>query len=291
MHVLDHLTRIVKATRSALMRSTRTTGLAEGYGATALSASAAYRPEHHRTRPTPALCMSNKRSYVGHLDRSGVRLLLCTFFLSENRVRKSVVRHTLFIYHPDMLIGYARVSTDDQNLDLQRDALQRAGCERIFEEKESGRAGTKRPALEAALAFLRPEDQLVVWKVDRLGRSLREMLDTAHKLQGQGVRLRSLTEAVDTETPTGRLMFNFLGTIAEYFLDLNRERTIEGLKAAAARGRKGGRRRKLSEDDLAMARALLKDTSIPVAQIAKRLNVSRATFYAYFPQARARSLS
>jgi transposase len=109
-----------------------------------------------------------------------------------------------------MLIGYARVSTDDQNLNLQRDALTRAGCGRIFEEKESGRAGTKRPALEAALAFLRPEDQLVVWKVDRLGRSLRQMLETAHRLQGQGVKLRSLTEAVDTETPTGRLMFNFL---------------------------------------------------------------------------------
>lgn len=153
------------------------------------------------------------------------------------------------------MIGYARVSTDDQNLNLQRDALQRAGCGRIFEEKESGRTGTKRPALEAALAFLRPEDQLVVWKVDRLGRSLREMLDTAHKLQGQGVKIRSLTEAIDTETPTGRLMFNFLGTIAEYFLDLNRERTLEGLKAAAARGRKGGRRRKLSEDDLEIGRA------------------------------------
>ncbi len=188
-----------------------------------------------------------------------------------------------------MLIGYARVSTDDQNLDLQRDALQRAGCGKIFEEKESGRAGTKRPALEAALAFLRPEDQLVVWKVDRLGRSLREMLDTAHKLQGQGVKLRSLTEAVDTETPTGRLMFNFLGTIAEYFLDLNRERTMEGLKAALARGRKGGRRRKLSEEDLAVARAMLKDPTIPVAQVAKRLGVSRTTFYAYFPAARSQS--
>ena len=99
-----------------------------------------------------------------------------------------------------------------------------------------------------------------------------------------------LTEAIDTETSTGRLMFNFLGTIAEYFLNLNRERTIEGLKAAAARGRKGGRPRKLSEEGLAMARALLKDTAISVAQIAKRLNVSRATFYAYFPQARRNSL-
>src|SRR5687768_18487275 len=119
-----------------------------------------------------------------------------------------------------MLIGYARVSTEDQNLDLQREALTRVGWKRIFEEKDSGRAGTKRPAFEAALAYLRPEDQLVVWKVDRLGRSLREMLDTAHSLQQRGVKLRSLTEAVDTETPNGRLMFNFLGTIAEYFLDL-----------------------------------------------------------------------
>ena len=136
-----------------------------------------------------------------------VKSPLRSFILSKNRVRKSVVQDILSGYYLDMLIGYARVSTDDQNLDLQRDALQQAGCERIFEEKESGRAGTKRPALEAALAFLRAEDQLVVWKVDRLGRSLREMLDTAHRLQGQGVRLRSLTEAIDTETSTGRLMF------------------------------------------------------------------------------------
>lgn len=98
-------------------------------------------------------------------------------------------------------------------LDLQRDVLKRACCERIFEEKESGRAGTGRPALEAALAFLGPEDPLVGWKVDKLGRNLREILDTAHRLQG--VRLISLTEAIDTETPAGRLMFNFLGTIAE----------------------------------------------------------------------------
>ncbi|MFL5190714.1 MAG: recombinase family protein [Microvirga sp.] len=189
-----------------------------------------------------------------------------------------------------MLIGYARVSTEDQNLDLQRNALRMAGCKKIFEEKESGRAGTKRPAFEAALAYLRPEDQLVVWKVDRLGRSLREMINTAHDLQQQGVKVLSLTENVDTETPTGRLMFNFLGTIAEYFLDLNRERTIEGLKAALARGRKGGRRRKLSEADQAVARAMLKDSTIPVAAIAKRLGVSRATFYAYFPGARRRAL-
>ena len=103
------------------------------------------------------------------------------------------------------------------------------------------------------------------------------------------MKLRSLTENVDTETPTGRLMFNFLGTIAEYFLDLNRERTIEGLKAALARGRKGGRRRKLSDADQAAARAMLANPTIPVAEIAKRVGVSRTTFYAYFPRARARA--
>ncbi|ACS44154.1 recombinase family protein [Methylorubrum extorquens] len=188
-----------------------------------------------------------------------------------------------------MLIGYARVSTEDQNLDLQRDALKAAGCTRIFEEKESGRAGTKRPALEAALDFLRAEDQLVVWKIDRLGRSLREMLDTAHMLQERGVKLRSLTEQVDTETATGRMMFNFLGTIAEYFLDLNRERTLAGLKAAVARGRKGGRPRKITDADLEAGRAMLAAGTIPVAEIARRLGVSRKTFYLYFPQARARS--
>lgn len=107
-------------------------------------------------------------------------------FLSGNPVRKSVVQNTLLAYDPDMLIGYARVSTEDQKLDLQRDALKRAGCERIFEEKESGRAGIGRPALEAALAFLRPEDQLVVWKVDRLGRSLREMLAPPTGCRGRG---------------------------------------------------------------------------------------------------------
>ena len=102
--------------------------------------------------------------------------------MSRKYVQKSIVRNTLQLYKPHMLIGYARVSTEDQNLDLQRDALTRVGCHKIFEEKQSGRAGTRRPALEAALSYLRPENQLVVWKIDRLGRSLREMLDTAHTL-------------------------------------------------------------------------------------------------------------
>ncbi len=185
-----------------------------------------------------------------------------------------------------MNIGYARVSTIDQNLDLQRDALRKAGCERIFEEKKSGKAGTRRPEFEAALAFLRAEDVLVVWKLDRLGRSLVEMMRTIDKLRIDQVRFQSLTEHFDSETAHGRFALQMHGAMAEYFLDLNRERTMEGLKAALARGRKGGRPRKLTEKDLAVARAMLKEATIPVADVAKRLGVSRTTFYDYFPAAR-----
>jgi DNA invertase Pin-like site-specific DNA recombinase len=188
-----------------------------------------------------------------------------------------------------MLVGYARVSTQDQNLDLQRDALTRAGCERLFEEKKSGKAGTKRPEFEAALAFLRPKDVLVVWKLDRLGRSLVEMMRTIDGLRRQAVHFRSLTEQFDSETAHGRFALQVHGAMAEYFLDLNRERTLEGLKAALARGRKGGRPKALSEADLEVGRALLAAGNISVAEIAKRLGVSRFTFYSYFPQARTRS--
>lgn len=189
-----------------------------------------------------------------------------------------------------MLIGYARVSTLDQNLDLQRDALQRAGCEKIFEEKKSGKAGTKRPEFEAALAYLRSEDVLVVWKLDRLGRSLVEMMRTIDSLQKNGIKFQSLTEHFDSETAHGRFALQMHGAMAEYFLDLNRERTMEGLKAALARGRKGGRRPKLSEADIEAGRALLAAGTIPVSEIAKRLGISRAGFYNYFPQARAGSV-
>lgn len=179
--------------------------------------------------------------------------------MSESPVRKAFVRYTLLSCYRDRFIGYARVSTDDQNLGLQRNAVWRAGCGRIFKTEESGRAGTKRPILEAALAFLRPKNQFVIWRVDRLGRTLREMLDTAHKPHAQWV---------DTETPTGRLMYNCLGTIAKHFLDLIRKGILEGFKAA--RRRKGGRRRKPSEEDLAMALTLLKNSSTPWPRLPSR---------------------
>jgi DNA invertase Pin-like site-specific DNA recombinase len=188
-----------------------------------------------------------------------------------------------------MLVGYARVSTQDQNLDLQRDALRKAGCEKIFEEKRSGKAGTVRPEFQAALAFLRSDDVLVVWKLDRLGRSLVEMMRTIDGLRRQEVHFRSLTEQFDSGTAHGRFALQMHGAMAEYFLDLNRERTMEGLKAAVARGRKGGRPKKLSEADLEAGQALLAAGNISIAAIAKRLGVSRYTFYRYFPQARARS--
>ena len=189
-----------------------------------------------------------------------------------------------------MLVGYARVSTLDQNLDLQRDALRKVGCERLFEEKKSGKAGTKRPEFEAALAYLRPTDVLVVWKLDRLGRSLVEMMRTIDALRRQDVHFQSLTEQFDSATAHGRFALQMHGAMAEYFLDLNRERTMEGLKAALARGRKGGRPKKLSQADIEAGHALLQAGTISVAEIAQRLGVSRYTFYSYFPRARANSV-
>ena len=189
-----------------------------------------------------------------------------------------------------MLVGYARVSNLDQNLDLQHDALRKVGCERLFEEKRSGKAGTKRPEFEAALAYLRPTDVLVVWKLDRLGRSLVEMMRTIDALRRQDVHFQSLIEQFDSASAHGRFALQMHGAMAEYFLDLNRERTVEGLKAALARGRKGGRPKKLSQADIEAGRALLQAGTVSVAEIAQRLGVSRYTLYSYFPRARANSV-
>lgn len=139
-----------------------------------------------------------------------------------------------------MKIGYARVSTSDQTLDLQEDALKKAGCERIFTDKASG-AKTERPGLDQAIKFVRKDDILVVWKLDRLGRSLRHLIDVVAELSSREIGFQSLTEALDTTTPGGRLLFHIMGALAQFERDIIRERTMAGLLAGRARGRLGGR--------------------------------------------------
>ena len=173
-----------------------------------------------------------------------------------------------------MLIGYARVSTDDQNLDLQTAALTAAGCERVFTETASG-AKADRPALAEALAFMRDGDTLVVWKLDRLARSLRQLLETIERLDDAGVQFRSLTEAIDTTTPGGRLVFSVFGAIAEFERALIVERTNAGLAHARSKGRIGGRPKKMTADDVQAAQALLAQLS--VSETARRLGVSVST--------------
>ena len=176
-----------------------------------------------------------------------------------------------------MFIGYARVSTDDQNLDLQRDALQTAGCEQIFTDRVSG-TKARRPGLETALSHLRSGDTLVVWRLDRLGRSLRHLIDTVTDLQERGIGFKSLQESIDTTTSGGKLVFHIFGALAEFEREIIRERTNAGLYAARARGRKGGRRTALTAKQLQIARQLY-DAKTPVNEICETLGISRATFY------------
>jgi DNA invertase Pin-like site-specific DNA recombinase len=184
-----------------------------------------------------------------------------------------------------MLLGYARVSTVDQNLALQRDALTEAGCAKIFTEQMSG-AVTDRPALHDALEFARSGDTLIVWKLDRLARSMKQLIETVETLRVRGIGFRSLTEALDTTTAQGRLVFHMFGALAEFERSLIRERTQAGLAAARRAGRTGGRPPKLTDDDIEAAKALLANPDIGVTQIAHRLGVSPATLYRYIPAAR-----
>lgn len=184
-----------------------------------------------------------------------------------------------------MLVGYARTSTRDQTPALQRDALEAAGCERIFEETASG-AQRDRPQLAAALDWMREGDTLAVWRLDRLARSVRQLIVTVEDLATRGIGFRSLTEEIDTTTPGGRLVFHVFGALAEFERELVRERTRAGIDAARARGRAGGRPPALDDDAVAVARALLRDPSIPVGDVARHLGVSRATLYKYCPGGR-----
>lgn len=185
-----------------------------------------------------------------------------------------------------MLIGYARVSTQDQNAELQRVALVNAGCDRTFEETASG-AQRDRPELSAALDYMRRGDTLVVWKLDRLARSLRQLIETVERLEANGAHFRSLTESIDTSTPNGRLTFHIFGALAEFERELIRERTMAGLAAAKAQGRVGGRPRSLGESKHKAARAMLVAGDLTVSEVAQQIGVSTATLYRYFPSARA----
>lgn len=177
-----------------------------------------------------------------------------------------------------MLIGYARVSTLDQNLGLQRDALEEAGCERIFTDTKSGK-DTERTGLKEALKYARSGDTLIVWKLDRLGRSLKDLIEIVQTLQGRGIGFKSLQESIDTTTPGGKLVFHVFAALAEFERDIIRERTHAGLTAARARGRHGGRPRKMDERKMKAAERLLSDPEKSISEICRSLRIARSTLY------------
>jgi DNA invertase Pin-like site-specific DNA recombinase len=177
-----------------------------------------------------------------------------------------------------MKIGYARVSTDEQTTDPQIDALREHGCEAIYSEHASGKHAA-RPELESCLKALRPGDTLTVWRLDRLGRNLADLVRIVNDLKARGVGFASLTENIDTTTPAGTLVFHLFASLSEFERNLIRERTIAGLKSARSRGKSGGRPQKLTGKNLTMAKTLMADRSNNVGDIAKRFGVSRATLY------------
>lgn len=177
-----------------------------------------------------------------------------------------------------MLIGYARISTHDQDLALQRDALVNSGCEKIFTDTASG-ATTDRDGLASALGHLRPGDTIVVWRLDRLGRSLRHLIETVTALEARGIGFRSLQESIDTTTTGGKLVFHVFGALAEFEREVIRDRTRAGLAAARARGRRGGRPPALDPSRLALARRMHADPATTIADVCRAVGVSRATLY------------
>lgn len=179
-----------------------------------------------------------------------------------------------------MRIGYARVSTGEQKLDLQKDALEEAGCERIYTEQTSG-AAKSRPELEKCLESLREGDTLVVWRLDRFGRSLKDLVSKMERLEEKGVDFVSLTEGIDTTTAQGRLTFHIFGALAEFERELAHERTMAGLRAARERGRVGGRPRAIEKEDMPELQALMQDSEVSTKQICERFGVSKATLYRY----------
>lgn len=184
-----------------------------------------------------------------------------------------------------MLIGYARVSTDDQNLNLQQDALNQAGCEQIFEDQLSG-AKAERPGLREAMSYARSGDTLVVWRLDRLSRSLKDLIEMVTLLDSKGIGLKSLQEVIDTSSSSGKLIFHIFGALAEFERNLIRERTQAGLQAARARGRKGGRPKSLDKDKQTLAVKLYDEKKHTIAQICEMMSISKPTLYKYVEAAK-----
>ena len=180
-----------------------------------------------------------------------------------------------------MLIGYARVSTQDQNLDLHTEALTKVGCKKIYNDKISG-SRAERPGLTKALEMLREGDTLVVWKLDRLGRSVKNLVDLVGELHQQGIQFKSLTDAIDTGTPSGRFFFHVMASLAEMERELTVERTRAGLEVARQLGRKGGRRRQMTESKIESAKKLLAN-GVPPRDVATNLGVSVPTLYRWIP--------
>jgi DNA invertase Pin-like site-specific DNA recombinase len=179
-----------------------------------------------------------------------------------------------------MLIGYARVSTQEQNLDLQKDALEGAGCERIYSDQVSG-STERRQELDTALEMLREGDTLVVWRLDRLGRSLKHLIELIGDLEERGIGFKSLQESIDTTSSSGRLVFHVFGALAEFERNLIRERTRAGLDAARARGRKGGRPKKLDAKKQALAVKLYQEKQHSMKELCQMFGISKPTLYDY----------
>lgn len=190
----------------------------------------------------------------------------------------STIRPEIKLPKTHMKVGYARVSTQDQSLDLQLDALTRAGCTRIYQERVSGKAAD-RPELAQCLKALREGDTLVVWRLDRLGRNLSDLVAITQALEKAGTAFESITENIETSSATGRLVFHVFAALAEFERNLVRERTMAGLAAARARGRQGGRKPILKPREVDQVRTLYADKSVPIEDICKRYKISRTTFY------------
>lgn len=177
-----------------------------------------------------------------------------------------------------MKIGYARVSTEDQSLDLQIDALKQAGCETIYQEKISGKS-VARPELEACLKALRTDDTLMVWSLDRLGRSVSNLIEIVNSLGKKGICFESIKQNIETRSAGGQLVFHIFASLAEYERSQIKERTLAGLQAARKRGRTGGRPFKMTKDDIIQAATLMDNPNIPISEIMKRFKVGKTTLY------------